>query len=171
MSAEIIQFTKDRLMPISVVKQPPLSDSQPALTARQERERRHDAWREASARTEYWRALADFRDAISSARRHNLPETYSQADDPGGLLRITLVDEWRKAISQLPAPTAAVFLWKRAAAKDPCLKVSRQQVEQVIADDVAWLKANQRRGPSPSLRHYRELALRSQCPAAPFRPA
>ena len=120
------------------------------------REARRDASWDAEAATRYYRAALDFHVAVSVAQCRGSPE-----GNPGGPLRpengspecresarLGMVANWREAlVRQLltPAPDAAAVSWKRAAlvaGKWRHTDTTGEQIEQAIAEDVAFLAAH-----------------------------
>jgi hypothetical protein len=111
------------------------------------REKRKEAWREAEAATRYWRVRITFHDAISQAKRMEIPEGRNHpaidSDD-----RMPMVRKWREALARqvlTPAPDANSVKWKRWALDSGDLAytgVKAERVEQAIADDVEFLKAH-----------------------------
>jgi hypothetical protein len=108
---------------------------------------RRDAWWRAGRVTDYWRARMDWQSALETAQRWEIADSAS-LPLPGNVTRFELVDKWREAVvKQLltPAPDGAAVAWKRAklVGRDfSHLPTKAERVEQVIADDVAFLAAS-----------------------------
>ena len=111
------------------------------------RQQRHVNWRKADALRVYWRATLEMSRAISSVRRHNMPEgdlhPQCNRDDDSAI-----VAKYRAAIMQqllTPASTAAEVTWKRAAFKAGQHRhtdVKPERIERAIADDVEFLRTH-----------------------------
>lgn len=95
-------------------------------------------------------ALLEFSRAAHRAQRETLPippeyRAVLSIDE------VALVLAWREAIVRqllTPAPRAADLIWKRAALKAGQWEYTatpRNQIEQAIVADVAWLGAHRRR--------------------------
>jgi hypothetical protein len=135
-SCEIIQFSaiaglskKDRkqIARAAILARPsrveieqvqPARDEGETITLRNKhlRDARRDAWREADAIRQYWKARLEMESAISCAQRHDLPEGNNHPPyDPGE--RWAVLANWRQAIAQqllTPAPDTAAIAWKKA---------------------------------------------------------
>ena len=167
MSAEIIQFsTAARVSPkrgkaivmaagisrMSRVEQeelPPRDEGELTVTCQNKRLRdtRHEAWREADAIREYWKARLEMESAIELAQRHGLPEGNNHSPhDPNE--RWTLLANWRQGIAQqllTPAPDTRAVAWKKAAlagGQHEITDVKTERVERAIAADLAFLAAH-----------------------------
>jgi hypothetical protein len=114
---------------------------------------RHDrwvTWRERRRLTKYWRARLDWDHALEVAQEFDVGDSntfakhgYEQAESA------VLVDLWRVAlIGQMltPAPDLRAVEWKRAELRKRhhrfVATVTEAQLQQSIADDVAWLAAH-----------------------------
>jgi hypothetical protein len=112
------------------------------------REQRKQVWHAADAAVNYWHTRMNFEDAIQIAQRHGIPDACRHpAKAPED--RITLVDNYRVALAEqllTPAPDIASVNWKQAIVDRgsyifvECVK--KEQVERVIADDLAFLRAH-----------------------------
>jgi hypothetical protein len=136
------------------------SESAPSLSTiarnKRLREARRDAWWDAEAATRYYRAALEFRLAVSVARCRGIPEgnfggpfrPANGSPESGESARLGMVANWREAlVKQLltPAPDMAAVSWKRAAlaaGKWRHTGTTREQIEQAIAEDVAFLAAH-----------------------------
>jgi len=111
------------------------------------RQARYEAWREADALREYWRASQKMHDAVYRVQNQGLIEGNSHpVIDPKD--RWTIVAKWRAAIVRqllTPAPTMREIVWKRAVFKHSDhthIGVNPERIEQAIADDVEFLKSH-----------------------------
>jgi hypothetical protein len=136
-------------------EQPARNEGELTVTCqnRRLRDTRHEAWREADAIREYWKARLEMESAIELAQRRGLPEGNNHSPhDPNE--RWTLLANWRQAIAQqllTPAPDTRAVAWKKAAlagGQHEYTGVKTEQIERAIADDLAFLAAHPiRRGP------------------------
>jgi hypothetical protein len=160
MSCEIIQFSVAARPVRPVSDKPALTPSQlrragkpelppPATeTAKNSRIRiaRRDVWWHASRVTDYWRARLDWQSELETAQRWEIADSASLQLPV--VSRYELVDKWREAVvKQLltPAPDGAAVAWKRAKLQGmefDHLPVKAERIEQVIADDIAFLAAH-----------------------------
>lgn len=91
-------------------------------------------------------ARRDFHYAVSFAAREGLREACAQAREFGDETRNDVLDSYREAVRRqifTPAPHVAAVNWKRTHMEQATYvgaKVERMQ--QIIADDVAFLKAH-----------------------------
>jgi hypothetical protein len=157
--SEIIQFSAFSRPTRPVSDKRPLGqrmrEAKPALpataseTAKNSRIRiaRRDAWRLAGRVADYWRARLDWKYALEIAHKYEIGDSAS-FHLPGENSRCRLVDTWREAVAKqllTPAPDGAAVAWKRAklAGRDfEQLPVKAERIEQMIADDVAFLAAH-----------------------------
>ncbi len=108
---------------------------------------RLDAWREADAVMRYWHICMKMESAISYVQRFDVPEgklhPVREPKDHG-----TLIERYRLAWCHLmltPAPDMRSVTWKQAQLKAENYKYTGlppKQIEQAIADDIAFLKAH-----------------------------
>jgi hypothetical protein len=107
---------------------------------------RRDAWRHSAKVTDYWQARLDWDFALDLAQRNGIADSASFPPACGGLEgRRSLVDKWREAAARqllTPAPDLAAVAWKRAKLNEQSLPITKERIEQVIADDVAFLEAH-----------------------------
>jgi hypothetical protein len=182
MSGEIIQFSTSRVSPkrgkaivraaipgrpsrVEIEQVQPGRDEGETITLRNKhlRDARREAWREADAIREYWKARLEMESAISCVQRHGLPEGNDHPPhNPDE--RWALLANWRQAIAQqllTPAPDTAAVAWKRAALKSGRHKhtdVKTERIERAIADDIAFLTSHPtRRSNSETMARRREF--------------
>jgi hypothetical protein len=147
MSAEIIDFTTRHRTP-RADDAPRQAAGTLTATAKNARLRlaRREVWWKAEARTDYWRALLDFMNAVLIAKDHGLTEVSHAHTEISEKARLSNVDIYRQALGKqllTPAPDAASVNWKRhQLSKDPYIGVKKELVEKAIADDVAFLDAH-----------------------------
>jgi hypothetical protein len=184
MSCEIIQFSTAARIPSKRRKPIVLSagtshmsrvelEQEPERPARDEgeltvtcqnrrlRDARKDAWREAGAIREYWKARLEMESAIEVAQRHDLPEGNNHPPhNPDE--RWTLLANWRQAIAQqllTPAPDTAAVAWKKAAldgGQHEFTDVKTERIQRAIASDLAFLAEHPvRRSNSEAMAHRR----------------
>jgi hypothetical protein len=155
MSAQILQFGKPSTpaSPAACYIQVPkaVREAEPPVTTitarnRRIRNERWEAWQKAHAATEYWNALLNFHHAVSIAAREGLREACSQSGDFSDDFRWRIVCSYREAVRRqifTAAPDMQAVNWKRAHLSEAIfVGAKRERMEQVIADDVAFLKAH-----------------------------
>jgi hypothetical protein len=155
MTAEIIEFSARHRMPTATTRVRPrianvaLSKLDATLThtatnSRLRAERR-EAWRESDARIEYWRTLLHFTDAVHIGQRYDMAEAIAHPNDDSYDRRRSILESYRKAIrDQLltPAPDMMSVDWKCRKLRRSILTVRKELVDEVIADDIAFLKSD-----------------------------
>lgn len=168
MTAEIIQFgsssvPQKRVIPACVenacdVRRVAAGQQSMTPTAknRRLRDERWKAWRNADRATNYWLARFKFYDAVFTAVEIGLPEARSDSCNlGGGEYRQDSVNGYREAVRKqifTPAPDIAAVNWKRVHLKQALWTgAKREHIEQIIADDVAFLKAHPVRRAAPAL--------------------
>jgi hypothetical protein len=152
MSAEIIPFGTPNIAPRSVVIREPADETRPlaerAVTAKNVQLRRElqQAWRKASAATNYWQVLLKFCDAAPIAARAGVCEACLHSCEFNEDVRRHHIESYREAVCRqilTPAPDITAVHWKRGYINKARLTtVIRERLEQVIADDLAFLKAH-----------------------------
>lgn len=104
------------------------------------------AWSKADAATDYWNALLKFHDAISIAVLRGLREACATEKAFGHESRNHALDMYREAVRRqifTPAPDVAAVNWKRTHLKQALyVGAKKERMEQIIADDLAFLKAH-----------------------------
>jgi hypothetical protein len=140
MSCEIIQF--------SVTARPARASVPPPATETPQKLRsRADAWRRAGRVVDYWRARMDWHSALEIAQRYGIADsdTFPSIEITSGF---AFVEKWREAIAEqllTPAPDLGAVAWKRGKLKRGdfvYLPIKAPSVEQVIAEDEAFLAAH-----------------------------
>jgi hypothetical protein len=120
------------------------------------RNQRREAWRRADAIAEYWLRHLRFLDGIAIAARHGLREAISQQTGNHDESRWPIIEKWREAQRALiltPASDMAAVNWKRNRligrnlSQLSSIGLSKERVEKVIADDLAFLNAHPTRQP------------------------
>jgi hypothetical protein len=117
-----------------------------AAKNRRLRDEQKKAWGRASALTNYWEARLNFMDAAAIAAHRELREEGCKIDNEA---RWAVVESYRAALSKqllTAAPDVVSVNWKRVHMNEPCMDVTRERVEQAIADDMAFLSAHPTRG-------------------------
>jgi hypothetical protein len=115
--------------------------------------KRRDVWWHAGRVADYWCARLDWQAALECAQSWGVADS-GKIQPAGTESRYDLVDKWREAVvKQLltPATDLAAITWKRAKLAGrgfSHLPVTRERVDQAIADDVAFLTAHPTRKPS-----------------------
>ena len=149
MTAEIIQFGKPNAARHSAPACNTQADiSKPTTTARNAnlRNERWKAWDDADFATKYWSALIKFHHAVSMAARSGLREACLHSRDFNDEAEWRDRENYREAVRRqmfTPAPNMEAVNWKRSRLNDePWTGVKKERLEQVIADDVAFLKAH-----------------------------
>jgi hypothetical protein len=131
------------------------------------RQRRRDVWWAAAAETRFWATKKEFDDAVVTAQRNGIKESFAYSSDDH---RMPNVKKWREALVQqllTPAPDISSVNWKKAALAGGQYRhigVKRERIERAIADDVAWLAAH------PVRQSKRREAV-GPCPAEELEPA
>jgi hypothetical protein len=124
---------------------------------------RRDDWRHACRVSDYWRARLKWNQALGTAQHWEIANSLSlpPAQDEN---RFNLVDIWREAVARqllTPAPDAKEVAWKRAMLAGNEFKhlpTKAERVEQMIAEDVAFLAAHPtRRSNSEAMKLNREF--------------
>lgn len=104
------------------------------------RQMRQAAWARADAKTDLLEATLKFRRAEGRlARAHGYKAAHEQS------VEFAIVDDYRAAIAAqmlVPAPDQAAVKWKKRAAQDRYIPISRDAIERQIAADEAWLAAH-----------------------------
>lgn len=104
------------------------------------RQMRQAAWAQADAKTDFLDAKLKF---IRAEAR--LARTHGNEPQHERLVEFAIVDEYRAAIAAqilVPAPDQAAVKWKRKAARDRYIPISRDAIEQAVAADEVWLAAH-----------------------------
>lgn len=106
------------------------------------RQMRRDAWFRADAKTDYLHSkryfqMAEARLARISGDERQENTSHSASFDTLKLERAAIADQ-----ILVPAPDQAAVKWKRKAASDRYLPISKEEIERAIAADEAWLAAH-----------------------------
>jgi hypothetical protein len=166
MTAEVIQFGNSSV-PRTRVAPPCVEDARDAgreaagqkpmtSTAKNQqlRKERGEVWRNADAVTNYWAALLKFHDAVSHAARHGLREARLHSRDFSDEARGDVLDGYREAVRRqvfTPAPDIAAVNWKRTHLQQASWAGAKaERMEQIITDDLAFLKSHPTRALSVS---------------------
>jgi hypothetical protein len=155
MTAEFIQFEKPSITTRRVAvhnavanKAQPLAERSLTVTAKNARLRNalKKAWREANAATEYWHALLRIHDANSIAADLGMREACLRGGEFNNETRWGDLERYGEAVRKqmlTAAPHAVAVNWKRTHLRDASfIGVNQQRLEQVIAEDEAFLKAH-----------------------------
>ncbi|SFK72748.1 hypothetical protein [Methylocapsa palsarum] len=108
-----------------------------------------DAWKDVDARTRHDRAAFEFWDKYWCYYRFHMKDK-SKADYAFEQRSSWLAD-WRKSVAEqlrTAACDSAGLAWKRRMEKEPCLSISREEIDAAIAADEAFLAAHPVRRPS-----------------------
>jgi hypothetical protein len=148
MSAEIIDFRTAHRAPVAVATVV-RTRSQRALTTTAKnlrlRQKRFEVWRRADAAMDYWHARLKLADAARRAAREGMPEACSHPE-VNQEARGAILKSYREALREqllTPAPDLASVNWKRANSKDLwVIDLKKERLDQVIADDLAFLAAH-----------------------------
>jgi hypothetical protein len=147
MSAEIIDFTTTSYRTRAADDAPRKTAGTPTTTTAKNarlRSARWEVWRRADAIVNYWRALLEFTDAVSRAKRNGLNEARAHAETSAEA-RWQILESYRDAMGKhllTPAPDVASVNWKRHKLRRSYVGVKKELVEKAIAADIAFLDAH-----------------------------
>ena len=148
MSAQIIpiEWARNRVQSATPAVQSP--------TPKTERNERWSYWRIVNAQRKFWETRLEYMRALQLAQQHKIPEALAMSphnsDDDAMLCRMNAVSMQQQLLA--PVHNSNALNWKKVTLRRwrgflsyNTIVATMARIEEQIADDEAWIKANKGR--------------------------